>query len=295
MEKILTPKQVARAIGVSESSIKRWCDRGLIPTARTAGKHRRLGISDVLQFVRATGQELVHPEVLGLPATTGQGPRVLDRAQEQFRQAIVEGDEAQARAIVFDIFLADHSISAICDHVMADAFHDIGDLWECGSVEVYQERRGCEICLHVLHELRLAVPEAASTAPLAMGGTPAGDVYHLPTTMVELVLRENGWQAVSLGSGLPFATIRAALEEHQPRIFWLSVSHLPDEEAFVRNFNALQESITSQTALVVGGRALHADLRRNLHYTAFCDNLHQLESFASTLQTTPSPVDHGEQ
>jgi predicted site-specific integrase-resolvase len=29
---LLTPKQVARAIGVSESSLKRWCDKGVLPT-----------------------------------------------------------------------------------------------------------------------------------------------------------------------------------------------------------------------------------------------------------------------
>jgi excisionase family DNA binding protein len=65
MKELITPKQVARAIGVSESSLKRWCDRGLIPTVRTAGGHRRLPISGVLSYLRETGHEMVRPELLG--------------------------------------------------------------------------------------------------------------------------------------------------------------------------------------------------------------------------------------
>ena len=65
----LTPKDLADALGVSESSLKRWCDRGLIPMVRTAGGHRKLPISGVLSFLRETQHELVSPELLGLPAT----------------------------------------------------------------------------------------------------------------------------------------------------------------------------------------------------------------------------------
>ena len=36
MNELVSPKQVAHAMGVSESSLKRWCDQGLIPTVRTA-------------------------------------------------------------------------------------------------------------------------------------------------------------------------------------------------------------------------------------------------------------------
>ena len=57
---LLSPKQVARALGVSESSLKRWCDKGLIPTERTAGGHRRLPLAGVLDFlVRSDAVQVV--------------------------------------------------------------------------------------------------------------------------------------------------------------------------------------------------------------------------------------------
>ena len=67
---LISPRQAARALGVSESSFKRWCDRGLIATVRTAGGHRKLAMSDVVRFVRERQGRVVAPELLGLPPTS---------------------------------------------------------------------------------------------------------------------------------------------------------------------------------------------------------------------------------
>ena len=66
--KALTPKQVAYAIEVSESSVKRWCDRGLIASVRTAGGHRRIPLDRLVDFVRQGRYRLANPEAVGLPA-----------------------------------------------------------------------------------------------------------------------------------------------------------------------------------------------------------------------------------
>ena len=283
MKDLITPKQVARAIGVSESSLKRWCDRGLIPTVRTAGGHRRLPLSGVLDYLRESQQTLVRPELLGLPPTSGRGDMPIRRAAELFQAALISGDEEQARQVVFDLYLAGQPLSTICDHVVARAFHNIGDAWECGDIHVYQERRGCEVCSHVLHELRSVLSPSPVDAPLAIGSTPEGDVYRIPGLMVELVLRDNGWRAESLGSGLPFDSLIAAIETHHPRLFWLSVSHVANEESFLTGYQHLQESISSDTALVVGGRGLTESLRQQMRYASFGDNLQHLEDFARSL------------
>lgn len=91
MQELLSPRQVAVALGVSESSLKRWCDRGMLPTRRTAGGHRRVPLDGVLTFLRETGQDLVRPDVLGLPSTTGKGSLVIDRAIQQMIAALEGG------------------------------------------------------------------------------------------------------------------------------------------------------------------------------------------------------------
>lgn len=284
MRDLITPKQVARAINVSESSVKRWCDKGIIPTQYTAGGHRRVTMAAIMEFVREGKHELVHPEALGLPATSGQSIRVVERARDQLADALLAGDESRCRQIATDLYLAEHSLAVICDDVFAAAFRDIGDRWSCGEAEVYQERRGCEITLRVLHELRALLPAPPDNAPLAIGGAASGDQYSLSTTMAELVLRDAKWNAVSLGDNLPFETIAAAIREHHPKLFWLSCSHISDEEVFLTGYGDLFDEYGTDVAIVVGGYALTDEIRRKMKYAAFCDNMQHFEGFVQTLR-----------
>ncbi|MCE9554944.1 MAG: B12-binding domain-containing protein [Planctomycetes bacterium] len=290
MSRLVTPRQVAQAIGVSESSLKRWCDQGLLRTVRTAGGHRRLPVEQVVQFLRQSGHTMVRPELLGLPSNTGQGPTIAARAEAGLREALIAGDEPSCRRITLDLYLSGHSASGICDRIVTPALHSIGDLWQCGDVEVFQERRACEFCQRILHELRTLLPAAEETAPQALGGTPECDPYTIPTAMVEITLRQAGWRAQSLGSRLPLPTLLTAIDRHRPQIFWLSVSHIDDEEQFLREYRQFYLHAHQKTAIVVGGRALNDALRPQMEYAAFCDNLQHLESFADTLhrsQTKP--------
>lgn len=257
MRELVTPRQVAKAIGVSESSLKRWCDQGLLTAVRTAGGHRRLRVADVIQYVREQGHALVDPQLLGLPAATvGSGPRSLARSCTQLQEALIRGDEPTCGQLILDLYLNDHGLATICDEVIAPAFHAIGDLWDCGDIAIYEERRSCEISLRLLQNLRRLTPENDSAAPRAIGGTLSGDRYAVPTTMAELVLRDAGWNAVSLGTDLPVSTLLEALDELRPRLFWLSITHVPDPGGL---HAALQQIAAKAKALdstfVFGGRA----------------------------------------
>lgn len=280
---LLSPKQVARALGVSESSLKRWCDQSLIATVRTAGGHRKIQISEALRFARAGNYPIVAPEVLELPATTGAGDAGLPRGRSLLREALLDGNDGVAHQVIFDLYLAGHSISVICDEVIAGAFRDIGDRWACHEADVYQERRGCGIALRVLYELRRLQPQPP-VEHLALGGTIQGDTYSLAPTMGELVLRGIGWNATFLGSSLPISSLIKAIHENRPRLFWLSVSYIDPAVDFVSEFGELSKTCTdSGVALAVGGRALTEDLRRQMVYSTYCDTMQQFESFAMTL------------
>ncbi len=284
MKQLVTPKQVAQAINVSESSLKRWCDRGLLKTVRTRGGHRRLAVPDVIEFLRKSEQEVVRPALLGLPSSTGRGVLAVDRAHVQMGESLLAGDVERCSRIAFDLYLAGKSVGTICDDVLAAALQEIGDRWECGEAEIYQERRATTVCLQVLGELRAALPVAAANGPQALGGTPECDRYLIPTTMAEVVLRQQGWRAQSLGAGLPFRTLIAAIRDVRPQIFWLSVSHVEDEAGFVVEYRAFYERVRADVPVIVGGRALTEAVRRQMEYTAFGDNMQHLDAFARTLK-----------
>lgn len=271
-------------MGVSESSLKRWVDKGLIQAEKTGGGHRRLHLDSVLNYARNAGKSITRPELIGLPEGLGSTSLNGNSANHEFEKALASGDETTARRIVLDLYMNNTSVATICDTVIAPAFQSIGDMWQCGSMEVYEERRACETCSRVIHELRRAVGTGKIDGPIAMGGTLDGDPYTLAACMSELVLRDCGWRANSLGNMLPFDTLCKALERDRPRLMWLSVTSIRDVDRFVAGFNVLFDTATSYGAVIaVGGQALSADIRRLLRYTTHCDNFRHLEAFATTL------------
>ena len=290
VEELLSPKQVARAIGVSESSLKRWCDQGLIQTVRTAGGHRRLPIRDVIRFLRERKHSIVCPEVLGMPTRSPQSEIGLERGRISLAEALLEGNEAVARQIIFDLYLAKHSISVICDQVISRAFVEIGIRCDSQSANFYQARRSCEILLRTLYELRRAQPDP-DLAWNACGGTLTGDTCTLSTMIVELILRDGGWDAISLGVSIPAASMVQAILDTKPKLFWVSVTKIEDPKRFVRDFKQLADAAESTcTVLVVFGRALTEELRRQITFCCYCDTMQQLESFAKTVRRFASAL-----
>jgi excisionase family DNA binding protein len=289
MSRYFSPKHVAQAIGVSESSLKRWVDKGFIKASKTAGGHRRLELDAVLDYVRSTGRNLTKPQAIELPEGCGaQASASPEESRTVFQSALMAGEEAAACRIILDLYLSGATVADICDLVVAPVFHSVGDLWRCGEARVYEERRACELCHRVVHELRRAVGSGPDSGPIAMGGTLDGDPYTLATSLVEVLLRNVGWRASSLGNMLPFETVRAAILDHRPRLFWISVTSIRDPDRFAADFNMLFDVAEStSTALVVGGQGMTNDIRQKIRYTHFSDNFRHLETFAKSLLSEP--------
>jgi methanogenic corrinoid protein MtbC1 len=279
-----SPRQTARAIGVSEASIKRWCDKGKLSYDRTVGGHRRLSLPVILQFIQENEIKLRHPEVLDLPAAVGPGSRTLEQACQLYQEAMERGDQARSLQIAFDMRLAGHFMAVIADKVVAPAFHALGERWQHGDLEVYQERHGVEITRRVLLRLKDTLVSPEADAPLAIGATLADDPYSLPGLMGELVLLELGWQAKFLGSQLPHTTLEKAVMDLKPKVLWLSVSSVKDPGAFIKASARLYAlCLEHECALVTGGCALTDTLRPRIEYASFGDNLQHLSAFAQSL------------
>ena len=251
----LSPRQVARAIGVSEASLKRWCDKGLLPSVRTPGGHRRLTVGTVVQYLRESGHPLPHPELLSLPSAVAQGRVVVSRTRREMIESLAAGEEERFRSLALNLYLSGLTVGEVCDEAIGPAFAALGEQWQHGSLEVYEERRGCEIALALLHELRHLLPVPGDKAPLALGGTFANDPYTLANAMVELGLRELGWRTINCGCGLPPAQLAAAVRCLKPDLCWLSVSALPEGTNLADLAAPIAAAAREAGArLIVGGR-----------------------------------------
>ena len=278
MKRSISPKELAKAIGASESSVKRWCDNGSIVTSYTPGGHRKIEVNEALQFLRNSRYVLEVPEQLGLPVSVGKRQWTSEQAVTFVLEALVDHQEEAVNSLVMDLYLSGRSLASIFDEVLRVAFADIGDEWECGRLEIHKERQACQMCRRVIDQLR-QVARVSNARFSALGGTLSEDYYELPTLMIETVLRDHGWNAMSLGTNLPASSFSKAVETQKPDLVWLSLSHVADRERAVTAVNELWEQLDSTVPLIVGGRALTEELRRDIRYTVYCDTVGQLEDF----------------
>ena len=253
----LSPRELAEAVGVSESSVKRWANDGAVQVVRTVGGHRRIAVEEAIRFVRAAGLTVVRPEVLGLPevARAAGGEEGAGAEAESLIKALREGDAERSRGLVLAQYLRGRSPAHIIDGPIRLALEELGAEWHRSSLGIFQEHRASEILISALYQLNTLVPEPPAGAPPAVGVAIASDPYVIPTLCVALVLRSCGFRATNLGSNTPAQAIIAASGQLKPRLLWLSISHVEDPvEVYDETLALLEFADSVGAALLVGGR-----------------------------------------
>ncbi len=278
----LSTRQLAVAIGVSESSVRRWIDDGRLACSRTHGGHRRIPVDEAVKFVRSTRSPVVRPDLLGLPV--GTGGRIDD---DSFCQFVADGRSREVTSALFAAYLDGRSIADLCDGPVRAAMQHVGDLWPDDKRSVLVEHRATRIVLAALQQLRAVLPVPEENAPTAIGGAPQDDPYALPSLAVSLVLHESGCDEVDLGPNTPLDVIEDAFEEEQPDVVWLSISAPLRSRRVCREIDRLAETVVSAgSGLVVGGRAAHTYEEGPDAHVVRCSSLRALAEWFATRHET---------
>jgi excisionase family DNA binding protein len=254
VQRSLSPRDLAGALGVSESSLKRWIDAGRIRASRTAGGHRRITLDDALAFIRESRTPVVHPELLGMKPPPPPLPLLahLPLHEAELSRALIEGDGAAVRSWLDARLAAGATIAELCDGPLCVAMAAIGELWQHEPDGVFVEHRATDVCLQALGNLRTTF-EPPAHGPVALGGAPEDDPYLLPSAMAALVLAAAGLRAVNLGADTPTAALHRAVAHHHPRLVWISASS-PVPLAQAHEIAAFLTALPAGTVALVGGR-----------------------------------------
>lgn len=256
MNRTLSPKELARAVDVSESSLKRWTDSGTIQATRTAGGHRRIALGEAIRFIRESHLELVRPEILGIrdlekvPADPGETSASEDRLLEYLSQ----GDTESARGLIMWRFMQGESVAELCDGPINLAMEELGEAWKSRPDGIFLEHRATDICMQALDQLRL-LAEPVDGAPVVIGGAPQGDPYILPSMMAATCLQMEGLQVVNLGPQTPAASLISAAQHYEVSLIWLSLtSNTPTRAGMERYVQELTSAFPDEVAVMIGGR-----------------------------------------
>ncbi len=258
----LSPRELADALGVSESSLKRWVDAGKIVAFRTEGGHRRIAVSEAMRFIRETHAPIERPDLLGLPEIAAAQRAGLATGESLLRY-LNEGDVTGARGFLLARYLAGSSIAELADGPIREAMEALGELWLHDTAEgIFVEHRGTDTCLQAVHHLRNLI-EPPANAPLALGGTPEDDTHMLPSLLASMVLASVGFRVVNLGADTPLSALQQAERHHHPRLVWVSAT-TPINPARAKAIGRWLSSLDATA--VVGGRAAEALVTRGVRH-----------------------------
>jgi len=279
-ERTLSPLQLARALGVGESTVKRWIDRGRISAERTPGGHRRIPFPVALHFARSFRRDLEDPGALGLALAEEPTP-------EAFVRLLERGNPEAAVALFERLYASGLPAAALADRWIAPAMQQIGHGWEEGALAVTTEHRASSLVVRGLHALlraRPRLPREAEALPLAQVAALSGDPYVLPGLCAELVLGEAGYRVSNFGTDTPVDALARAVRADRPALLAisLSVASAPALTALQRSElrSACREA---DAALVLGGRAVTPEVVDAFGATAWCRSMAELAEVAHRL------------
>jgi len=258
----MSPKDFAAAIGVSESSVKRWVDQGLVRAIRTAGGHRRIAPDEAARWIREHRVQPSRPD-RSPPPVMEPAPTSADALRahaDTFYDHLHAGRGSDARMLALRLFVAGHSIASIADVVIAPAMARIGALYQHGEEGVFFEHRATDIAVHVVKEIEGASADQSSRtrAPTALSAALLGDHYAIAPMLVAATMGEVGFKATNLGPNTPTSVIELAVERLGAQLVAISVS-VPPDAALVADVLAMAQRLRQRNVrMAVGGRFVDA-------------------------------------
>ena len=284
----LKTQQVADALGIGVSTLKRWVDSGQLTAARTVGKHRLISLDEAIRFARRNRLATAGLEQLAdseLSETVDVDVDV--EIRERLIAALKEGRLREARRLIVSAHNVYGNGATLADELIGPVLERVGHGWSVGTWDVFEEHQASQIIAAAISELIARVPrgeDSPSSAPVAIGAGPEGDIYTIGLLLGELTLREIGWDVTNLGPNLPLKSLARAISAQRPKLVFLAVCHLADPIDFVREFAEVSEAARVEGAtIVVGGGGLPTEMIPQLSHAFHGNRMADLQNVGRSM------------
>jgi excisionase family DNA binding protein len=282
----LTTREVARLCRVSDATVKRWEDGGLLKSERTSGGHRRFRAEEIARFQREKGLGLkrCHGDTSVVTATTRRRDSRIFSGSTLFHLFMC-GCEEEAANLLIGEYLHGKSLAEIFDDSVCPAMRQIGELWSEGEITVTEEHLATRAACNAVHKLRNALPVPEISGELAMCCAAEGDFHELPTFLVQIIFENEGWEVMNFGANTPLYCLAEEALQHAPKAICIAATIISDIERLSRDY----KNFTAQTeelgiSIILGGRAFSDNqTRRRFCAGRFAQSFAELAEFARNL------------
>ncbi|HEU4710395.1 MAG TPA: helix-turn-helix domain-containing protein [Pyrinomonadaceae bacterium] len=277
----LTTKEVARLLRVSEATIKRWADDGLLHSSKTAGGHRRFSTQSIANLRREQG--------IGTAPASPRPPkkgRALSRSSSVgFTELLLAGEEEAAAALLIHDYMEGESLVTLFDKTIAEAMHQVGERWSRGTITVADEHLATRVVLTAVQGLRgMIVPGEPSGMKAICCGI-EGDLHELPVHLAEIILESEGWNTRNLGPNTPLFSLRKMVTHQRPQLVCISARNIADLDRAISEFAQLRR-VTARlgAAVVLGGEGFRdPTTRQRFPCDFYAENFAGLAKFVRPL------------
>lgn len=286
MPKTLTTKEVARLCLVSDATVKRWEDAGVLKSERTSGGHRRFRPEEVARFQReqGLGEKQFHGDESVLSVGTRRRGTETNSESELFR-SLVAGREEEVAGMLIGAYLEGNSLANVFDDHICPAMRRIGQLWADGDISVAQEHLATRAVTCSLYKLRNVMPVAEFNGNTAICCAIEGDFHELPTHLVQMILEDDGWEVINFGANLPLYSLCQEISQHSPKLICISSTMMTDIERLSRDYVEFNTEICRlNSAVILGGRAFREQkIRERFSADFYAENFSQVIEFSREL------------
>ena len=263
--KCLTTKEVARLCRVSDATVKRWEEAGLIKSERTSGGHRRFRAEEVARFQNE--QKLgVKQKVGDESVITAQCRRRVKKeySDSELFHSMIAGREEEVANIIINEFINEKPLCRIFDEMIAAQMQQIGELWFEGKLSVAQEHLATRATMSALHKLRSILPPVESSNKLLICCGIEGDFHELSTHLVQMIFERKGWEVLNFGANTPLFSLIDEVLHYQPQMLCISSTVIENIERFSRDYKSFLETMEkSKTSIILGGKAFDNETMKN--------------------------------
>ncbi len=251
-----TTIEVARLCRVSDATVKRWEEAGLLKSERTSGGHRRFRAEEVARFQREQrlGLKQNHGDE-SITKTTSRARDKKNRSDSMLFQSLIDGGEEAATNFLITAHLEGKPLTEIIDRLVCPAMQTVGELWHRGEISITQEHLATRTVISAIYKLRNALPVPEMKNGLAICCAMEGDLHELPTLLAQIAIENEGVEVINFGASTPFYCLADEVARHSPNFVCVSAAVINDLERLSRDYKDFREKTAMlEIPILLGGR-----------------------------------------
>jgi 5-methyltetrahydrofolate--homocysteine methyltransferase len=176
--------------------------------------------------------------------------------EQTLTQAVIKG-KIPPLADVMPALLKTYSAEDILNNILVPAMKEVGRLFNDGILQLPFVLKSAEVMKKAVDLIKpfMKKDESASGRGTMVIATVAGDVHDIGKNLVDIILSNNGFKVVNLGTKIPVEEMIAAVREHKANVLGMSGLLVKSAAIMAENMKAL-ETAGVKIPVFLGGAAL---------------------------------------